>query len=43
MEEADHKTLMEQNGLYAEMYQRQFRLEDIWGGDQDIIGASRGP
>jgi len=32
-EEADHKTLMEQNGLYAEMYQRQFSLEDIWGAD----------
>jgi len=32
-EEADHQTLMEQNGLYAEMYQRQFSLEDIWGAD----------
>ena len=32
-EEADHETLMEQNGLYAEMYQRQFSLEDIWGAD----------
>jgi len=32
-EEADHKTLMEQNGLYAEMYQRQFSLEDVWGAD----------
>ncbi len=32
-EEADHETLMEQNGLYAEMYQRQFNLEDIWGAD----------
>jgi len=32
-EEADHETLMEQNGLYAEMYQRQFSLEDIWSAD----------
>ncbi len=32
-EEADHETLMQQNGLYAEMYQRQFSLEDIWGTD----------
>jgi len=32
-EEADHETLMQQNGLYAEMYQRQFSLEDIWGAD----------
>jgi hypothetical protein len=21
---------MERNGLYAEMYNRQFRLEDVW-------------
>ncbi len=35
-EEADHKTLMAQNGLYAEMYQRQFRLEDIWADEQDM-------
>ena len=33
-EEADHETLMENGGLYAEMYQRQFRLEDVWGPDQ---------
>jgi len=33
VEEADHETLMEHNGLYAEMYQRQFNLEDIWGAD----------
>ncbi len=35
-EEADHKTLMAKNGLYAEMYQRQFQIEDMWGPDQNV-------
>lgn len=30
VEEASHEQLMERNGLYAEMYNRQFRLEDVW-------------
>lgn len=42
LEEADHRTLMEQGGLYAEMYQRQFRLEDIWAGDQHLMGPGAG-
>ena len=37
VEEADHEALMEQAGLYAEMYQRQFRLEDIWGLGSDHL------
>lgn len=31
VEAADHKTLMERNGLYAEMYERQFRIAEEWG------------
>lgn len=30
VEQASHEQLMERNGLYAEMYNRQFRLEDVW-------------
>lgn len=30
VEEADHEELMARNGVYAEMYNRQFRLEDVW-------------
>jgi len=30
VEEASHDQLMERNGVYAEMYNRQFRLEDVW-------------
>ena len=31
VEEADHETLMQQQGLYAEMYERQFRIAEDWG------------
>lgn len=31
VEEADHETLMQRQGLYAEMYERQFRLAEDWG------------
>jgi ABC-type multidrug transport system fused ATPase/permease subunit len=31
VEEADHDTLMQQQGLYAEMYERQFRIAEDWG------------
>lgn len=34
VEEDSHEALMAQGGLYAEMYQRQFRLEDIWQDGQ---------
>lgn len=43
VEEADHETLMEKGGLYAEMYQRQFQLEDIWGSAPDVVGPGSGP
>ena len=43
VEEADHVTLMEQGGLYAEMYQRQFALEDVWSLNQDVIGPPSEP
>ena len=41
VEEADHETLMARQGLYAEMYERQFRIAEDWGlepGGQ-IIGS----
>jgi len=31
VEEADHETLMRKQGLYAEMYERQFRIAEDWG------------
>ena len=31
VEEADHETLMQKQGLYAEMYERQFRIAEDWG------------
>lgn len=34
VEEDSHEALMARGGLYAEMYQRQFRLEDIWQDGQ---------
>ncbi len=34
VEEDSHEELMARNGLYAEMYNRQFRFEDVWP-DQD--------
>jgi len=31
VEEADHETLMQRQGLYAEMVERQFRIAEDWG------------
>lgn len=31
IEEADHETLIQKQGLYAEMYERQFRIAEDWG------------
>ena len=31
VEVADHETLMQRQGLYAEMYERQFRIAEDWG------------
>lgn len=33
VEEADHDTLIKRQGLYAEMYERQFRIAEDWGFD----------
>ena len=33
VEQADHETLMKKQGLYAEMYERQFRIAEDWGID----------
>lgn len=33
VEQADHETLMQRQGLYAEMYERQFRIAEDWGMD----------
>lgn len=42
VEEADHETLMARQGLYAEMYERQFRIAEDWGLDPSagLMGAS---
>ncbi len=42
VERGNHEDLMEQDGLYADMYQRQFDLESIWGLDQDIMRPQSG-
>lgn len=44
VEEADHETLMKRQGLYAEMYERQFRVAEDWSfqaGD-GMMGMGRG-
>lgn len=42
VERGNHADLMEQDGLYADMYQRQFDLESIWGLDQDVMKPQSG-
>jgi subfamily B ATP-binding cassette protein MsbA len=45
VEEDSHEALMARNGIYAEMYNRQFRMEDVWFGDQEAamgLGGSPG-
>ena len=42
VERGNHEDLMEQDGLYADMYQRQFDLESIWGLDQDVMKPQSG-
>ncbi len=39
VEEDSHEELMQRNGVYAEMYNRQFRLEDIWYGEESRPGG----
>ncbi len=44
VEEDNHEALMARNGIYAEMYNRQFRMEDVWFGDQEAaMGLGGGP
>jgi subfamily B ATP-binding cassette protein MsbA len=43
VEEDRHEALMERSGLYAEMYQRQFRMEDVWPGPDDALGQPGPP
>ncbi len=38
VEEADHDTLMQRQGLYAEMVERQFRLAEDWGLQGGMMG-----
>ncbi len=38
VEEDSHEELMARNGLYAEMYNRQFRMEDIWFDQERQFG-----
>ncbi len=37
VEEDSHEQLMARNGVYAEMYNRQFRLEDVWHEGADAF------
>ncbi|MGD9494719.1 MAG: ABC transporter ATP-binding protein [Armatimonadota bacterium] len=39
VEEDSHEQLMARNGLYAEMYNRQFRLEDVWYDQRPEFGG----
>ena len=41
VEEDRHDELMERSGLYAEMYNRQFRMADVWPSD-DSMGPGIG-
>lgn len=35
VEEDSHEELMARNGVYADMYNRQFRMQDVWFGDRE--------
>ncbi len=39
VEEDRHEELMERSGLYAEMYNRQFRLQDVWPSSDGPLGV----
>ncbi len=39
VEQDSHDRLMARNGVYAEMYNRQFRLEDVWYGNGGEFGG----
>jgi len=43
VEEADHDTLMQRQGLYAEMYERQFNIAEEWGLGPPQGGMIDGP
>ncbi|MFW5868242.1 MAG: ABC transporter ATP-binding protein, partial [Armatimonadota bacterium] len=42
VEEDSHEELMARNGVYAEMYNRQFRMQDVWFGDEDQSAIGEG-
>ena len=42
VEEDRHDEFMERSGLYAEMYNRQFRMTDVWPGDDVGPGIGGG-
>ncbi len=43
VEEDSHEELMARNGVYAEMYNRQFRMEDVWYGERNALGEAGPP
>ncbi|HUS81025.1 MAG TPA: ATP-binding cassette domain-containing protein, partial [Armatimonadota bacterium] len=43
VEEDRHDRLMAADGLYAEMYNRQFRLQDVWPGAEVELGGGMPP
>ncbi|MGI5816512.1 MAG: ABC transporter ATP-binding protein [Armatimonadota bacterium] len=43
VEEDNHEQLMARNGVYAEMYNRQFRMQDVWFGEEQPALGAEGP
>jgi ATP-binding cassette, subfamily B, bacterial MsbA len=43
VEQDDHETLMSLGGLYAEMYNRQFQVEEDWGVPGPGLGGGMSP
>lgn len=43
VEEDSHERLMARNGVYADMYNRQFRMEDVWFGQEERAFGEAGP
>ena len=43
VEEDSHDELMARNGVYADMYNRQFRMQDVWFSDQQSAFGPSGP
>ncbi|MFW6155990.1 MAG: ABC transporter ATP-binding protein, partial [Armatimonadota bacterium] len=43
VEEDSHEELMARNGVYADMYNRQFRMQDVWFGERESAFGESGP